>query len=356
MTRDEWLNIGYSNGLIVDFDINECVTFGEVYKQWFKSKMNTIKPQSLDRIECTFNRYYRDSDISSMYVHKFDEDYINKFLNGLILNNSITKKEYARIYQIINNVLQYALDCNIGHCPCIRWTMVQRFVATCNLVKSDKKEYVISTEHRRKLVKAVVDYNVYPLKRIVSLGICLNFFLGLRIGELSALKWSDIDLNERLVHVTTTVTKAFARDDDGNRLCGSYFVQNATKTAHSIRYIPLINESVYLLNLIKQEQALKGIESEFVLSDGTDTIISKSIERCITRLCKLVDIPHFNSHLIRKTFASELHYANVPTKIISDLMGHSEIRTTEKCYILSYDESLKLVRQIMQSSLSIDLK
>lgn len=67
-------------------------------------------------------------------------------------------------------------------------------------------------------------------------------------------------------------------------------------------------------------------------------------------------VTYFNSHSIRKTFATILHHHNVPTRIISDLLGHSEIGTTENCYILSYDDNFDKYYDFMHNSLIFPIK
>lgn len=58
MTREEWLQIGYEKRLIDDVAESEMLSFRDAYKMWFKMKINRIRPQSCDRIEVTYNRYF----------------------------------------------------------------------------------------------------------------------------------------------------------------------------------------------------------------------------------------------------------------------------------------------------------
>lgn len=58
MLESEWLAMGYKNGIITDVPLDKQVLFKNVYTGWFRMKINTIKSQSVDRIECTYNKYY----------------------------------------------------------------------------------------------------------------------------------------------------------------------------------------------------------------------------------------------------------------------------------------------------------
>lgn len=358
MLVNEWLEIGYDKGIIDEIPVDSYVSFATAYTKWFSSKMNTIKPQSLDRIEVTYNKYLKGSEFENMPIHTVDEKAIYTFLNNVIITyGNINKKEYDRIYQIVNNVMYYAFDIDIGYCHSVNWDIVKRHIAVDNIIPSRKKEYAISDTDKNKLFRAVLIDNIYPRKRCASLCVCLNFYLGLRIGELAALSWKDVDLAGKYVYIHTTETKSFSRDDDGCRMDHiNYNVQDTTKTVYSVRKIPLIPESIYIIKLIKAYQQQRGYDSDFLAYDGSNTILSKSLERTIYKLCELCDISRFSSHKIRKTFASELHKNGVPSKVISDLMGHSDIRTTEKYYILNYEDSFGYLRQLMQKSLKVNVE
>lgn len=357
MLKEEWLSIGYEKGIIEDISPSEQVTFETAYKAWFKTKINRIRPQSVDRIEVTYKKYYAFSDFVKMPVHSLDEYNIYTFLNKILTERgNITKKEYGRIYQIVNNVMQYAYDINMGYCYCVNWSSVKRYIALQNIKESESKEYAVSASDRERFARAVLIDKVYIEKRSASLVLLLNFYLGLRIGELASLRWSDVNWDEWYIHVHSTEVKSFERDDNGERVgVISYHAQDKTKTLHSVRRVPMVKESRYILNELRKWHDLQEYDSEFLAYDGGEQILTRSLEWTLRRLCIICEIPMFNSHRIRKTFATELHQNGVPTKVISDLMGHAEMRTTEQSYIITSPDSFDMVRNVMQQKPIIKL-
>lgn len=354
MTSKEWMDIGMNNGVINELD-HEEVAFFTVYKSWFLMKTNVIKAQSCDRIEVTFNKYYAGNSILQLPVSKFTEELISDFLNNILIKvGSVTKKEYTRIYQIINNVLVYARDLHIGGAPLIDWTVVNRYIYVNNIEKNDKKEFAISHRNKMKFMKAIIQDNVYDFKRSTALCLCLNFYLGLRVGELASLTWSDIDYEKRVVRIFKTETKAYSRDKDGNRLDLAYRIVEDTKTIYSVREVPLIPEALQIIALIRENQEQKHYHSDYLCYDGVkDAIFVRALDRTMRKVCALIRIPTFNTHKIRKTFASDLHEAGASTKLISDLLGHADISTTEKYYIEGYEDEVEKSRKIMQNSLRL---
>lgn len=356
MTKDEWLDIGYEKHLIEDIPLDKAVSFYDVYKIWFKVKMHKIKAQSLDRIEVTFNKYYLGSDFIIMYVHDINDKSVCSFLEDLVVRFSINYKEFGRIWQIVNNVLVYAHDFTIGFANLIDWGFIRRYIYNKNFLSAPKHEYIISIHDRRVLFNSVLNDDIYPLKRSACLMLLMNFYLGLRIGELASLMFCDFDLDSKILRIYKTEVKFFPRDDLGSR-SGSmvYDVVNDVKTRSSFRVLPLTDECIYIFNLIVEHHKLMGYESDYLCYDGSDTIMTRSLERTLTRLCVLCNIPHINSHRIRKTYASLLHMNGVPTRVITDLCGHSDMETTERCYLLGYESGYSIYLNQINQALKNDL-
>lgn len=342
MTSNEWLSIGYDKGIIDDVPDTEQVTFIEVYKRWFLLKMNTIRPESCDRIEVTFNKYYRDDVICSTYIHLIDNDFIVSFIRRSIRVNSVSLKEFNRFFQIINNVLTYARDFSLGHANLIDWNYVKRFGNGSGFNNLSKDEFIVSDQDRYVLFKSVVYEDIYPLKRSACLCIILNFFLGLRIGELAALRFSDFDVDNMRVFIRRNEVKYFSRDDEGCRVGSvSYRVVDELKTKSSTRVVPLVPEALFVYELLVEHHKQRGYDSEYLCYDGADTIRTRSLARTLDKLCRKCCIEHFNFHRIRKTYASMLHMSGIPTRVISTMLGHSDMKTTEHFYILDYEDKYR---------------
>lgn len=352
MTLNEWIDIGTSKGIVDDINF-EPVPFSVCFRKWFLMKMNIVKPQSVDRIECTYNRYYLLSDLNQANVHEIQEQTVIDFLNDIIISRgTITEKEFGRIYQIVNNVMVYALDLNIGGAKLLNWSLIKRYINTGKIMKTDPRELAISPGDKDKLFKAVLQDNLYPEKRSACLCLVLNFFLGLRIGELAGLTFSDFDLQNKVVRVYKTESKYYVRDSEGNK-SGSmvYCVQEDTKTVYSVREVPLVPVAESILQMICEHHDQCGYESPYLAFDGKeDAVLSRSLSRTLDKLCKLLSLKHINTHKIRKTFASDLHAAGMSTRNITDLLGHAEMSTTEHCYILSYG-NIENLRKEMTAAL-----
>lgn len=352
MDLNEWINIGIRSGAVMKQEIEEK-TFEEIYKQWFLMKINVIKAQSCDRIEVTYNRYYAGSWFVKQNVSALDEAAVIRFLTGVIIGwGNITAKEFARIYQIVNNVLVYARFLELGGVKLFDWEMIRRYVPEGKILPELHKDFAVPKSDVEKLLHLVVEEDIYPGKRSACLCLVMNFYLGLRVGELASLTWQDVDMSSKVVRIYKTETKAYNRDENGER-CGAmiYQVVEDVKTVYSVREIPLLPEAVYILERLREHHIKSGYQSRYLAYDGRDTILVRSLDRTLRKLCRYCDVRYFNTHKIRKTFATMLHESGMPTRYISDLMGHSDMVTTERNYILSYRDNYNTLLGYMHKGL-----
>lgn len=348
MTEQEWISNGYAMG-VVEPDYIDMVTFHDMYRQWFHMKCRKVKPETVDRIECTFNRWFlSERRFLDTPCAKMDETYLVEWLTGVIIRaGNVTGREFDRIYQIIYGVLLYARDMDVKGVKLMDWAKIKRYMPNEHIIRKNKQEVAIPRKDIDALFKAVLVENIYPLKKSASLCLLANFYMGLRIGELAALEWRNVDLNRRCVHIDKTTVKYFERDENMERCAGmKYRAVEGTKTLTSVRDIPLCDEAVYLLGLLREHHDQMHYESEYLAYDGTPTILDRSLDRTLRRLCKLCDIPIYNTHKIRKTFATYLHDSRVPIKTVSALLGHADVTTTAQFYIKTDYESEAVLGEI----------
>ena len=139
----------------------------------------------------------------------------------------------------------------------------------------------------------------------------------------------NVTFERNVVKVTKTESKYYERNKEGEKVGGMvYKIEESTKTVYSIREIPMLSEVKYFYELIKKEHSRKGYDSKYLAYDGKEGVFVRALDRSLRYLCSVVGCHSFSTHYIRKTFATKLHFHNVPTRVISDLLGHSELHTT----------------------------
>ena len=332
---------------------SEEIAFHDAYTAWFRMKMTCVKPPSLDRIEVTYNRYYDGHPIVEKYISKITEQDIIDFLTSIIMSDArITLKELQRILQIVRGTLVYFRDIKKGGVCLYDWERIKRHIPMSKLDTTLKQETAVPAAHVEKLIEHVTRFKVYSQKQCGCLALCMNFYLGLRIGELASLTFNDFDFERNVIKIYKTESKFYERLEDGSKIgCMVYRVMDDCKTVYSVREIPILPEVKQFYELIKDWHDVHKIDSPYLADDGDEVILVQSLATTLRKLCQLCDVPYFHSHMIRKTFATKLHFSNVPTRVISDLMGHAEIGTTENNYILSYGKNYSKVMEYMHNAL-----
>lgn len=156
---------------------------------------------------------------------------------------------------------------------------------------------------------------------------------GLRVGELTGLKWSDIDFDNKKIHISRTLN-----------YCRGEWVESTTKSKSGIRDIPLTNDAITILrNLQKKRQKLNIISMQYYdfvfLSRKGTPIPRAAYYRNLRTICKRLKISHISMHSLRHTFATRCVEAGMQPKILQVIMGHSSINVTMNIYVHIMEET-----------------
>lgn len=153
-------------------------------------------------------------------------------------------------------------------------------------------------------------------------GIILCLYSGLRIGELIALQWNDIDLTKGIL----TISKSCHDGKDG-------LIIDEPKTATSRRIIPLPKQLLPILRSVK-----KRSDSSSVVSANGSTVSVRSYQRSFELLLKKLKIPHKGFHSLRHTFATRALECGMDVKTLSEILGHKNPTITLNRYAHSLME------------------
>jgi len=176
-----------------------------------------------------------------------------------------------------------------------------------------------------------------------NLGIYICLSTGLRIGEVCALKWSDIDVTTGTISIQRTIERIYIIEDD---IKHTELVINTPKTKDSFREIPMSKE---LLSLVK---SLKKVVNDdyFVLTNEQTPTEPRTYRNYYKKLMKQLEIPEIKFHGLRHSFATRCIESNCDYKTVSVLLGHSNISTTLNLYVHpNMEQKKKCINKMLKS-------
>ena len=314
---------------------DNCTSLREVLYLWLDNNQIRLKKQ-------TYSKYKRLIDthiipnIGFADIRSITSVYINKFLyekteNGRLDHSGGLSPSYVRTLAfILNAALKFAA--REGLCNLITGSIV----APPN---RSKRMDVLSVEEQLKL-----EHYICSNLNGRNIGILMSLYAGMRIGEVCALKWSDIDFEEKTIHIKNTVSRIAAAEEDITQPKTKLEITEA-KTYSSNRIIP-IPEILYKLFL----QIKGNYYGEFVLNGSsypyTDPRALQYVFHKSLKACGLRDI---NFHALRHTFATRCIESGMDVKSLSEILGHSNVNITLNTYVHS---SVILKRKQMEAMVS----
>ena len=173
--------------------------------------------------------------------------------------------------------------------------------------------------------KKILDYVQHNFT-FMSLGIYISLSTGLRIGEICALKWSDINVADGTITVQRTIERIYVVEGEKRH---TQLVINTPKTVNSCREIPMSKE---LLAMVKPMK--KVVNGDFyVLTNEDKPTEPRTYRNYYNRLMEKLDIPKLKYHGLRHSFATRCIEAGCDYKTVSVLLGHANISTTLNLYV-----------------------
>lgn len=181
-------------------------------------------------------------------------------------------------------------------------------------------EVLSITDHKK-----IMDY-VCKNFTFRNLGIYISLCTGLRIGEVCALKWNDIDTEHATITVSRTIERIYIIEGESRH---TELVINTPKTKNSYREIPMTKE---LLAMVKPLKKIVNADY-YVLTNEDKPTEPRTYRNYYKRLMEKLDIPKLKYHGLRHSFATRCIESNCDYKTVSVLLGHSNIATTLNLYV-----------------------
>ena len=282
---------------------------------WLESIRGTVKESTYTRYHRTVHSYlapalgrYPASRLDSPLVGRLKEELLS---GGGRRRAGLSEKTVSDILSVLKMILLHAAG--QGY-PVINAAMIR------SPRKNRKDVRVVPPEVIGRLEEVLLQSD-----DAVSLGILLTLHTGIRSGELCGLRWGDINFCHRTLRISRTVERI--ADLEPGRAARTKLVVSEPKTESSRREIPLPQELCRFL------KARRGSPGAYLLTDSEKPSEPHTLYVRYRRLLRRHGFAGYTFHALRHSFATRGIASGFDVKSLSEILGHSDVTTTLRCYV-----------------------
>ena len=227
--------------------------------------------------------------------------------------------------------------------------MILKFGAKKNYCVYAPIDVIFPTDRERQELEVLSIANQKKIMRFVeenftfrNLGIFICLSTGIRIGEICALTWDDIDIENGVIHIRKTIQRIYVKE---NGIKKTELLIDTPKTATSMRDIPMIKDLYEILKPLK-----KVVNNDyFVLTNEATPTEPRTYRNYYKKLLDKLGIPPIKFHGLRHSFATRCIESKCDYKTVSVILGHSNISTTLNLYVHpNYEQKKKCIDKMFR--------
>lgn len=252
-------------------------------------------------------------------------------------------KKFYNVTGIARNIFNYAVDLEILEDNVFAKTKVPKNMLVKKHKPNSEGEVFSRSEEQKLRQFALEEYKNPYTDNIYYLMIPFAFLTGMRIGEMAALKWEDVNIDHIYVH--QSYKRKYVSEGSEMRADG-FEVVNSLKMNAPPRKIPLTSHTKKILELVREYYDDRGLDPQFIFTRNNQLANPNSVYGIWHRACDKCNIPRRSPHKSRKTFISGLIDANIPLNTIREISGHEDERTTLKNYCFTRENDGEILGRL----------
>ncbi len=308
----------------------------DIYPLWLQYRQLEVSLTTLEKNIRSWKRFFASSYIVSVPLRDLTRFELKAFVTSLVRQHPMTRHYYnSEIKSILNSLLDYAVELDAVDINRFRSVKMHSKLFKPKQLKDDMED-VFTLKEECKIMDLAED-DAWISGTAVPLGICILFCTGIRVGELCALKWGDIDGNTLTIQRMQVARKELV---EGDVKTSGYSIVEHTKTSAGYRKVVLPDaalhyfESVRLLNnsegiSCKPEDFIFRRTNRYVKVQNDDLANTRVFDARLRKYCRQLQLPYTKSpHDIRRTYISLLLESGMNVDTVRKLAGHENIEMT----------------------------
>lgn len=301
-------------------------TFEEIATLWQADKKQYVKRSTYAAYSLLINNHLLPSFSG---INDITESLVQDFVFAK-LETGLSKKTVKDILIVLKMILKYGVKQNY---------IIHRDIDVKFPTEREKQEVeVLSRTNQKQIMEYVKTHFTF-----MNLGIYICLCAGLRIGEVCALSWDDVDVDFGVIKISKTIQRIYIIEGTEKH---TELIIDTPKSKNSIREIPIAKDLLKLIRPFK-----KVVNGQFyILTNSSMPTEPRTYRNYYKRLMETLNIPRLKFHGLRHSFATRCIESKCDYKTVSVLLGHSNISTTLNLYVHpNMEQKKKCVEQMFKA-------
>lgn len=284
-------------------------TFAQIVELWKKDKQLYVKKSSFSAYVLLLENHLlpKFAEVSSIEEEEVQQFVFQKLEQGL------SQKSIKDVLIVLKMVMKFGAK--------YKWIQYTPFDIQYPTVRENQSMEVLTRAHQKKVMNYIQEHFTFR-----NLGVYICLCSGMRIGEICALTWEDIDTDNGIINIRKTIQRIYIIEDGKRR---TELLLDTPKTKNSIREVPMSRD---LLRMLKPFKKIVN-PLFYVLTNDAKPTEPRTYRSYYKNLMKQLEIPEIKFHGLRHSFATRCIESKCDYKTVSVLLGHSNISTTLNLYV-----------------------
>jgi integrase len=284
-------------------------TFAQIVELWKKDKQLYVKKSSFSAYVLLLENHLlpKFAEVSSIEEEEVQQFVFQKLEQGL------SQKSIKDVLIVLKMVMKFGAK--------YKWIQYTQFDIQYPTVRENQSIEVLTRTHQKKVMNYIQEHFTFR-----NLGVYICLCSGMRIGEICALTWEDMDTDNGIINIRKTIQRIYIIEDGKRR---TELLLDTPKTKNSIREVPMSRD---LLRMLKPFKKIVN-PLFFVLTNDAKPTEPRTYRSYYKNLMKQLEIPEIKFHGLRHSFATRCIESKCDYKTVSVLLGHSNISTTLNLYV-----------------------
>ncbi len=313
----------YFYGNSVEMTLKDCFEKAiEVFKnevEWKQRKSTTLMIYKSD-----WNRFFKNYPIANTKIIRIKNNMILNHLKQIVFDHNLSRNGLNNAKTVLNYTFDWAVNNDILE------TNNARNVSTKHIVcKQQNLSTLVYTDEEREKLLALMENDLH----IASKALALMFCLCIRSGEVRALKWSDVDWDNRTIYIHSQISR---EHDENGRNIYVHEAQTKNRDATGNRYQGLSGRALEILKRQRKENPF----STYIFEYNGHILEPNMLNRRLKKICALAEIQYLSCHKIRFWSVTKMVQAGVSPVNVQAMAGHKNKATTDHYVRVGRQETL----------------